>query len=704
MQLYTAQASDSLQQKRISLNKTGNRINIDGRLTEPAWKTATLATGFKQVLPLHNQPVSLHTEVRLLQHEDFLYAGVFCYDTSAIFFSGVQRDFNENSQDCFGMVIDGFNDSRIAMAFITNPGGAQKDMMVFDDMYYDVEWDGIWSVRTSRTDSGWYAEFAIPWQTLRYKKEAKSWRINFFRRSSGKNEQSAWSLYPRFASPYRLQFAGELTISPPNPRLNIRVQPYLLSNIHSTRTGASKSESHQFKKGADLKWAISPKDVLDITVNTDFAQADADRRIVNLSRSSIFLPERRGFFLENAAFFSEGMKANGPIGTSMQVIPFLSRRVGLDENGQILPIRYGSRFVHRSAATNYGGLFLRQQEETGDKSFFVGRITRNIGNQGRVGFLHSTAVQKQHSQSTSSADAFFRIGNSQELKTMVSASYNNRFATGLAQYLQYDYKTEKIIANFRQAYVSRDYNPSVGFVSRNDVFYAGPGFYLTSRPRWIPDRVLFFEPGLFIDFFYQPSEKKVQEYKITAIPFWLTFKKGGWFGLLYNEQYQELAGDFNLPAYRVARGRYQYRTAGLLFSSNPFNTVAINSNLEYGGFFSGRLFSSNLALVIRPGSRFSYQGSLQQFFFANMGGGQRDKSLHLFNQQLRYAFSPRMTVSGFYQYDFFFKESGVNLRYAWEFRPLSFLYVIYNRNTRDSPAVPFRQQGLIVKASYIHQL
>jgi Domain of unknown function (DUF5916)/Carbohydrate family 9 binding domain-like len=334
------QASDTLQKKSISLIKSTSSILVDGKLTEIEWQSAAVASDFTQVLPAHGAAPGLATEVKLIYHEDYLYVGVYCFDTSQLVYSIGRRDFNQNAQDCFGVVIDGFGDSRVAMSFIVNPGGAQKDMMVFDDVHFDEEWDGIWLARASTSDSGWVAELAIPWETLRFKKENNNWKINFFRRSSGKNELSTWALFPRFASPFRLQFAGELKIEPPKPRLNIRLQPYVLSNYSTVRRNGIKSADRQLKAGADLKWAISPKDVVDLTVNTDFAQADVDRRIVNLSRSSIFLPERRPFFLENAAFFSEGLKASGPIGTLMQVIPFLSRRIGLDDNGnaQWLPI------------------------------------------------------------------------------------------------------------------------------------------------------------------------------------------------------------------------------------------------------------------------------------------------------------------------------------------------------------------------------
>lgn len=697
-------ASDTLIQKSLQLTQSKAAIILDGRMNETEWATAVTASNFIQILPEHGAKANLNTNVKLIHHEDYLYVGIFCFDSSQLFYSIGRRDFNHNSQDCFGMVIDGFGDNRVAMSFIVNPGGAQKDMMVFDDIHFDEEWDGVWMVRTSISDSGWYAEIAIPWETLRFKKENQDWKINFFRRSSGKNELSAWSIFPRFASPFRLQFAGSLKIVPPKQRLNIRFQPYLLSYNSKSKSNSFKTADQQLKTGGDIKWAISPKDVLDFTVNTDFAQADVDRRIVNLSRSSIFLPERRPFFLENSAFFSEGLKANGPLGTLMQVIPFLSRRIGLDEKGNTLPIRQGGRFVHRSAQTNYGALLLQQEEQEGNRSLFVGRLTQNFGKQNRIGFIQTSNFYKQNASSTTSADAFFRIGASHEIKTMISSSYDNNQQNGLSQYIQYDYKSEKLVSNIRQSYVSSGYNPSLGFVSRNDVINFSPNAFFTLKPKKKNSKILFYEPGLFLDIFYQPSQKKLQEYQIIVNPAWINFKNASAFGVLFNLYYQDLANDFSPAKITIKKGKYKYQTIGFVYNTSPFKVLTLSNYLEYGGFYNGQLLSHQSSIMIRPGAQLTYRGEIQNYLFKDLGEKRETKSMHLTIHELRYAFTPRIILSGFYQYDFFSKESGANIRCAWEFKPLSFLYIIYNRNTKESPTLNYHQQGLIIKASYIHQL
>lgn len=204
-----------------------------------------------------------------------------------------------------GLNLDPFLDKRNAIVFQTNPYGVQRDLLAFDDAFFDREWDGYWKVRTTRTDSGYVAEMQIPWATIRYPKgEIQDWGIQFVRRSRRLGEQSSWSPYPRAYNPYRMPYAGLLKgIEPPAPSVNLRVQPYLLTNFNRQfENGKLVSEQFSPKIGGEIKWAITPHTVLDLTFNTDFAQADVDRQVQNLTRFSVLFPERRQFFSKMLRF------------------------------------------------------------------------------------------------------------------------------------------------------------------------------------------------------------------------------------------------------------------------------------------------------------------------------------------------------------------------------------------------------------------
>src|SRR5215472_1656721 len=305
-----------------------------------------------------------------------------------------KRDFNNLAHDHLVVTFDGFNDNRNAMCFATNAYGVQRDYLSFDDLYFDIDWDGLWTVRTTRTDSGWFAEMAIPWQTLRYKKlgdSIQNWGFNVYRNRRQSNEGTALSLFPRVYTVSRMEYAGMLkNLQPPPPKSNIRIQPYFLTSFdhYGGIDSAKKPNQTNAKFGGDMKWAINPNNILDLTVNTDFAQADADIQVNNITQFSVFFPEKRQFFLENASLFSPVIQqAIDGSGGFMHIQPFFSRTIGLDSAGNPIPIIAGGRFVSRSARQNFGAILMRQADASTlpATNFFVGRYLNNFGEQNRVG-------------------------------------------------------------------------------------------------------------------------------------------------------------------------------------------------------------------------------------------------------------------------------------------------------------------------------
>nr|HPH21789.1 carbohydrate binding family 9 domain-containing protein [Haliscomenobacter sp.] len=223
--------------KTIEAVKINTTLNVDGRLNEAEWIKAPNSPRFIQVEPLQGEAPNYETDVKVLFNRQYLYVGIFSHDSlgkKALRAIDFKRDFDFRQHDLVNLSFDGFNDQRNAMVFATNPFGVQRDLLAFDDIYYDTDWDGLWRVRSSRTDSGWVAEIAIPWQTLRYAKSADTlqhWGFNVFRNRRLSNEISAFSPYPRAFTASRMDYAGLLTnLQPPPPKPNIRFQPYVLTS------------------------------------------------------------------------------------------------------------------------------------------------------------------------------------------------------------------------------------------------------------------------------------------------------------------------------------------------------------------------------------------------------------------------------------------------------------------------------------------
>jgi hypothetical protein len=369
--------SPIIPRKEFQPLKIERTIKADGYLDEVEWSNAPTTSLEFQVEPFQGNKATFSSRVKMLYNQQFLYVAAILKDTigkNGYRAPNLKRDYTFVENDLFGIAIDGFNDKRNALVLQSNAYGAQRDLLAFDDRQFDIDWDGLYRVRTHRSDSAWVAEFAIPWQTLRYPKtdgtKAQDWGINFFRVRRASNELAVWSPHPRSMSPLRMEYAGKLNgiIPPPPTATNIRFIPYLLQvSGNSQGTEIGNSITDEFKAGGEIKWVVSPTSVVDFTFNTDFAQADVDLQVNNISRFSVFFPERRQFFLENASLFSSGLApVNEVIGGSMYIQPFFSRTIGLDANVNPIAITAGSRFVYRSEKRNLGGIFMRQGEGDGD--------------------------------------------------------------------------------------------------------------------------------------------------------------------------------------------------------------------------------------------------------------------------------------------------------------------------------------------------
>ena len=297
---------DSIKRKIIAVKISGN-INIDGVLNEPEWNLAPPSLPFIQIEPYQGKASNFPTTLKVLYNSKYLYFGIICKDPlgkKAIRATDFMRDFDDTKHDVAGIAIDAFNDKRNAMVFVTDAYGVQRDLLAFDDLYFDIYWDGLWTVRTNRTDSGWTAEMAISWKTLRYPKTAdtiQSWGFNVYRNRRLTNEISAFSPFPRVFFVTHMSYAGLLTnLQPPTPTTNIQFTPYFLTSYdHYTNFGITEPpHDASVKFGGDLKWAINSNSILDLTAHTDFAEADADIQVNNISRFSVTFPETRQFFLK----------------------------------------------------------------------------------------------------------------------------------------------------------------------------------------------------------------------------------------------------------------------------------------------------------------------------------------------------------------------------------------------------------------------
>ncbi|HEY7448016.1 MAG TPA: DUF5916 domain-containing protein, partial [Vicinamibacterales bacterium] len=304
---------------------------IDGVLNEGMWQGASLLSGFIQAEPLEGMPGSESTEVRLLYDDEAIYVGVMLHDRdpSLIVTTETRRDADLEDMDSFQMIFDTFHDRQNGFVFGTNVAGVQYDAQVRDQGEQESNWDGSWEVQTSMSPTGWSAEFRIPLRTLRYGPAPQTWGVNFHRNIQRTRERTYWSPLERVYELGRLTSAGELRgLALETPR-NFKILPYVVGSTDRNFLPGSTTKLDG-NIGGDAKIGLTPSLNLDFTYNTDFAQVEVDAEQINLSRFNLRFPEKRPFFLENSGLFT--------IGKEDELDLFFSRRIGLDDNGAIVPI------------------------------------------------------------------------------------------------------------------------------------------------------------------------------------------------------------------------------------------------------------------------------------------------------------------------------------------------------------------------------
>lgn len=715
--LYAQTVSKHQSSKKALISKrTAEIITINGLLNEESWDSVKVGLGFKQIEPDPGEDAKFKTEVKSLYNDQYLYFGIICHDTAGrnkFKVPDLKRDFAFQNHDLVGITIDGFNDRRNSMTFFVNPYGAQRDYLSFDDTYFDVAWDGLWRVNTTRTDEFWIAEFAIPWKTLRYKINGDKqpyFGLNVQRVRRTSNERSAWSVYPRSVGFNRMQYAGVITgFNPPKPATNILVNP------HSLLTNDPESPaSISIKAGGEVKWALNPNLVFDATVNTDFAQADVDQLVNNLTRFSVLLPEKRQFFLENASLFGVGITGseNSPSG-NISLIPFFSRRIGLDENNRPVPLDYGGRMVYRSAERNTGTMFIQQRgvDRNPRQRFFVGRYSENIGRYSRVGIITTaqrtvpTDTSNSFLTHTTAVDGFFRLNAENLLKGMVAyAGGTTRKNGDWAGYVQYQYNNSRVNAWLTSVIITENFDPSAGFVSRRNVISATPGAELNLRGKWMPiqKKIRAYVPSLRGEFYHQASTGILQEQTIEVAPLAFNLINGGEIKGSYSHHYQNILTGFRPLGITISKGKYTYSRYRFAFSSDASRKLSYDVSYETGGYFNGNLNSIDASVAFSPNPYVSVEAGINRNDFKEVGTTAVDKTVNLYTLNSRLALNPQLQLTLSYQKNSLDDSSSYNGRFSWEYKPLSFIYLVFNRREFD---VFKRQpeQNSIVKINFLKQ-
>lgn len=669
---------------------TDSVINVDGDLTEPAWETAQPATDFVQQNPSDGQPATERTEVRILYDQDNLYLGVWCYDTN---FAGpiirdITRDLDPTVQDSFAVLLDTFNDDRNGFLLQTTPAGGKYDVQFFNEgRDINVNWDGVWRVQARVHREGWTAEFAIPFKTLRFSREqAQLWGINFERNIRRKNELAYWSAIPRRYGVYQISRAGELHgLEGITPGRNLKVKPFVLGGFEQFY---GQNTDRKMEGGLDLKYGVTSELTMDLTANTDFSQVEVDDVQVNLTRFPLFFPEKREFFLENAGIFQLGETYRLGPPRNNEVIPFFSRRIGLTERGQPVPILGGARLTGHTGGFYLGLMNIQTRSEASvpANNFTVARVRRDVLTNSDVGVLFLNR------QSRLTDDYNRLIGGDVNLQFFRDLKINGVLARTQSPHLKGDDGLQKIELNYRRdnlrfigSYldIQNNFNPEMGFVRRpgrriiHNEFGTVHRFPRDSQLGSVIRDIL---PLVITD--YAILSDGTTETKLLRFQLRIEFQDGGAFEGQYKQNFDRLREPFDIRrngSILIPAGDYRFNESTLWYYSDKSKILSGDIRYSWGGFFSGTWNSTRLIGTFRPSYRFS---SSVQYERSNIDLAEGSFTTDVVSFRLGYSFSPRMFVNALIQYNSEDDQILSNVRFRLIHRPLSDLFLVY-RDQRD---------------------
>ncbi len=684
-------------------------VEVDARADEAFWADAEPIREFVQLDPRQGAPGTYGTEVRLVFDESALYVLAVCRQPrSEIRVQNLERDFSFDDNDLFGLAIDGFLDQRNAVGFQVTPYGNQRDLEVLDGTGFNPDWNARWRVATRIEDDQWVAEFAIPWSILRYPDDTDRLGIIFARNIRGLNELVSWPPVPRSLTVYRMAYGAELVhLDPPRPSRNLQVNPYLVSTFQDSDLNGSTSD---FEVGGEIKWALTPNTVLDITVNTDFAQAEVDRQSINLNRFSVFFPERRQFFLENANIFSPQV--------TNWIRPFFSRRIGLDDVGRPIPIDGGVRLTNRSPRHELGVLAMRQQALgfSPESWFGVARYSHNIAGQSRLGGMFTWRENEAltlgdqtipgNRNLTYTVDGLWRPNQEFGVQAMVSASQDDLAGDGLGAQLWGFFENNWIYIGLLE-YFNKDYNPAIGLeiLDTNYVMHS-PAVYFDLRGDWLPSGIRSFEPGITAYYFESSDDGDLLFAYMPIRPLRLVFENGGSLGAVIEPNRQQLDTPFFPVGIEIAPGRYDYTRYRLDFTSDQSATLGGSVGVEWGDYFDGELTTYSISARYAPVPQVELTADYEYNQLRQLGVAGVDEDTRLYSVGARLALNPQVRFSTFYQRNSVSEAASWNARFAWEYQPLSYFYLVYNRDESDVPGALPGTTGseVIAKLTYLFSL
>ncbi|MCX8156439.1 MAG: carbohydrate binding family 9 domain-containing protein [Verrucomicrobiae bacterium] len=650
---------------------------MDGRLNDACWAKAPAFTNFTQVLPVEGAPPSETTEVRLLFTRDYLYIGVRCYDSQpqSILAKQMQHDANLRSDDYFMVALDSFNRQREGCYFMVNPAGVRAEGLIENFSVANKSWDTLWHAHARVDEHGWTAELAIPFRSLGFDPQTNAWGCNFERVIRRKQEIVRWTaLSPAKAMTTLADFGQIQGLEKLRQGKGLELRPFASGKFRDDRLNAR--QQWEFRPGLDVTYQITPMLKLQGTLNTDFAEAEVDERVVNLTRFPLFFPEKRDFFLQDASVWRFG-------GLTYSPLPFYSRRIGLAEDGMPVDLLGGARLTGRLNGTTLGLLNVQQEayRDVPSKNLTVARLSQLVFEESNVGLLLTHGDPRQRGDNTVVGADFNYLnsrlpGNRQLLghAFLLMSDSDAKGGRGLAWGFKLDFPNEPLEAEaiFRQ--VDARFDPALGFVSRRDIrqYILGSRYVWRLNTRALRSISLGVRPTWATD----TSGRLIEEdYDLPYLM--LTTPAGDTWYMEYSLNRDVVDAPFEMwPGVWIPADDYGWGGFRTFLRTSEARPLSWFFNYRHGDYYHGTRQDYLTELNWRPSSHWLW-GLNYQLRRVRLPSG--DFDARLAGLRLNLTFTPNLSWNNLVQYENQTRSAGWNSRLRWTFRPGCDAYLVFNQ-------------------------
>jgi hypothetical protein len=667
---------------------------IDGRVDEEVWKEAAVISQFFQREPNIGEPVTEKTEFLFLVDHNNIYIGVHCYDNKdKITAKELARDVSLSDDDRIQVIFDTFLDGRNGYWFQVGPRGSIGDALIGENgKNFNKSWDGLWDGRAKITETGWDAELKIPFKTLGFKKGQDTWGLKLIRHIRRKSESAYWPETSLNADKFQVSDAGRITgLTDISQGIGLDVIPYITG-------GASKkqdaSPSPVLNGGFDAFYQITPSLKTAITVNTDFAQTEVDEKQINLTRFDLYFPEKRDFFLDGAGYFSFGINGDREDPQGTQMIPFFSRRIGLDAGGSPVAIKYGGKFTGKAGKWNMGFIHIKDDNQWENPGYTVGRISRDLGKQSSIGLIGTNGnALSEDNNSLAGIDLHMATSEINGNQNLVYNLYCLKSFTPGLNGKDYSFGSEinypNDFLNFRIGYlqIGDNFKPGLGFLPRKNISNFYGGLILGPRPKkW---GILRIKSGVKYSLISYLNSRKTQSAQIDLNLLEVDLLSGDIISFVSQYQFESLEKDFNIfGSFIIPVDKYGFWRHSVQITSAKRRNLWASTTIGTGSFYSGKRSDWLMQIGCKVAVPL-FIGLESNIKYITLPDG--DFTTQIYRLNLNFLFGPDLSWYNFAQYDNKTRAIGWQSRLQWIIKPGKVIFLTWNSPLID-PTDRFRAE------------